>query len=181
MKWILVVLGILVAVLALVALVGALLPKEHVASRAARFRQPPESIWQAITDYEKFPSWRPGVKIVQRLPDRNGRLVWVEKAEYGPRAQQVPIEVVESRPPAGGSPGRLVTRIADPHLPFGGTWTYELVAASGTTTLRITENGEVYNPIFRFLSRFVFGHTATLEAYLKALGKKLGEEIRVEQ
>ncbi len=26
------------------------------------------------------------------------------------------------------------------------------------TSLRVTERGEVYNPGFRFLSRFVFGH-----------------------
>ena len=40
----------------------------------------------------------------------------------------------------------------------------------------ITENGEIYNPFFRFMARFVFGYTATMETYLKALGKKFGED-----
>ena len=31
---------------------------------------------------------------------------------------------------------------------------------------RITENGEVYNPLFRFVSRFVMGHTRTIDTYL---------------
>ncbi len=30
------------------------------------------------------------------------------------------------------------------------------------------------------LSRFVFGHTATLDAYLWALGRKYGEEVAPE-
>jgi hypothetical protein len=65
-----------------------------------------------------------------------------------------------------------VTRIADPDQPFGGTWTFELTRAGAGTRVTITERGEVYNPIFRFLSRFVFGHTATLESCLLALERK---------
>ena len=71
-------------------------------------------------------------------------------------------------------PRKLVTRIADPHLPFGGTWTYEIVAgAESGSTLTITENGEVYNPFFRFISRYVMGYTATMDRYLQALQTKL--------
>ena len=46
--------------------------------------------------------------------------------------------------------------------------------------MRITEDGEVYNPVFRFVSRAVMGHTAMLDAYLKALGKAVGQEARIE-
>jgi hypothetical protein len=41
-------------------------------------------------------------------------------------------------------------------------------------TLTITENGEVYNPLFRFVSRFIIGQTATMDGYIKALNAKLG-------
>ena len=44
--------------------------------------------------------------------------------------------------------------------------------ASGSR-LSITERGEVYNPIFRALSRFVFGYTGTIESCLEAAKKKL--------
>jgi hypothetical protein len=40
--------------------------------------------------------------------------------------------------------------------------------------LSITENGEVYNPAFRFVSRYIMGHAATVDAYLKAVAPKLG-------
>ena len=46
-------------------------------------------------------------------------------------------------------------------------WTYEIAPAPNGTTLTITEDGEVYNPIFRFMSRFVFGHEATMASYLE--------------
>lgn len=41
--------------------------------------------------------------------------------------------------------------------------------------LTITENGEVHNPLFRFVSRFIMGYAATIDACLKALRAKLGE------
>jgi hypothetical protein len=69
----------------------------------------------------------------------------------------------------------LVTRIADRSLPFGGKWTYELIPSGDSTTLRITEDGEVYNPLFRFVSRFVMGHHATIDQYLGDLARKFGE------
>ncbi len=83
-------------------------------------------------------------------------------------ARQFPYEAVESTPPR-----HLITRIADPKLPFGGTWTYEIVPAGNSCTLTITENGKVYNPLFRFVSRFLIGQTATMDGYLKALSTKL--------
>jgi hypothetical protein len=86
----------------------------------------------------------------------------------------IPLETVISQPPA-----KLVVRIADPKLPFGGTWTYEITPIATGSSLRIREDGEVYNPLFRFLSRFVFGQSTTIETYLKSLAKKFGESPQV--
>ena len=44
-----------------------------------------------------------------------------------------------------------------------------------TRRVTLTEAGEIYNPIFRFMARFVFGYSGTIEAYLKALHAKFGE------
>lgn len=46
-------------------------------------------------------------------------------------------------------------------------------AADGGTTLRITEDGEIYNPVFRFVSRFFMGYDRTAKTYLADAGKKL--------
>ncbi len=45
---------------------------------------------------------------------------------------------------------------------------------------RITEDGEVYNVIFRFMARFFFGYTATIEGYLRDLGHRFGELTVIE-
>jgi uncharacterized protein YndB with AHSA1/START domain len=89
---------------------------------------------------------------------------WKESGSNG----DITFELEETVPPS-----RLRTRIADPSLPFGGTWTYEVTPSGSGTRVRITEHGEVYNPVFRVLSRFVFGHTATLEEFLGNLERKL--------
>lgn len=76
--------------------------------------------------------------------------------------------VVQNLPPS-----RLVTRIVGESA-FGGTWTMEIAPLPKGSRLTITERGEVYNPIFRFLAKFVFGHTSTMDSFLAAAHKKLG-------
>lgn len=75
---------------------------------------------------------------------------------------------------ASDEPSRMVTRIIDEGMPFGGSWTYELREIEAGTDVRITENGVVYNPIFRFMSRFVMGHHGTLDAFLRNLTQEFG-------
>jgi hypothetical protein len=77
------------------------------------------------------------------------------------------VVVVESVPPV-----RFVTRIVD-ETAFGGTWTMEIAPTSSGSRLTITERGEVYNVIFRTLSRFVFGYTGTMESFLAAAQRKV--------
>ena len=68
----------------------------------------------------------------------------------------------------------MTARIADKDLPFGGSWDYTISPNAKGSTVTITENGEVYNPIFRVVSRFM-SNTATIDAYLSALAAKLGD------
>jgi hypothetical protein len=164
--WLLIILGVLVLLIVAVLAIGAMLPKDHVATRMARYNQSPEKIWEAITDASAMPAWRSGLKSVERLPDRDGKPAWIEKSDMG----DMPLEVTEWHPPQ-----HLVTRIADPNLPFGGTWTFEIAPDGAGATLRITERGEIYNVFFRFMARFVFGYSSTIETYLRDLGRKFGE------
>jgi uncharacterized protein YndB with AHSA1/START domain len=158
------VIAVLVAVVLAVVAAGFMLPVGHVASRSETFTQPPVQVFAALTDVESFPKWRSDVQAVNVLaagpPKR-----WREQGDNG----DITFEVVEAQPPS-----RLVSRIADTDLAFGGTWTYELVPEGSGTRLTITERGEVHNPVFRFMSRFVFGHTATMKQFLADLKKHLG-------
>jgi Polyketide cyclase / dehydrase and lipid transport len=170
MKSILWVVLFAVGTIVVVALIGWLLPRDHIAARMGRYQESPETIWAVITDVGAMPSWREGLKGVKKLPDRNGLAAHIEYTSMG----ELPLETVEMTPPR-----RLVVRIADAKLPFGGAWTYEISPAAGGATLRITENGFVSNPIFRFLSRFVFGYTGEIDKYLRSLSKKFGEAPQI--
>jgi hypothetical protein len=172
MKWLLFAGAVVVGVVVLVCLIGVLIPKKHTATRMARFNESPEVIWQTITDYEKFPQWRSNVTRVEPMPSTNG---WPAHREWDDHGNVLPMETAEFDPPR-----RLVGRIADPSLPFGGTWTMEISKAAGGSTMRITEDGEIRSPVFRFVSRFFLGYTATMDTYLKDLGRKFGESVQPE-
>ncbi len=172
LKAVLVLLGLMLLVLVAIVCVGAMLPKSHTVRMEAHYARPADAVWDAITDYRKFPEWRGDVRAVEAMAPVNGQPAWRERTTNG----DILYEVAESQPPR-----RLVTRIADPKLPFGGTWTYVLTPDPTGCTLDITENGEVYNPLFRFISRYVMGQTATMDRYLRALGRKFGEQIATQE
>jgi uncharacterized protein YndB with AHSA1/START domain len=168
MKWLLIILGGLAVVVAVVFAIGAMLPREHVASTRAIVNAPPDSVWNALTTVSDFPRWRGDVSKVEQLPPRGAHRAWREDGRYGTMAY----EEVESVPPK-----RLEVRVADEGQQFGGTWTYDLQPKGDRTQVTITENGFVNNALFRFMSRYVFGHHASQEAYLRALGRKFGQDI----
>jgi uncharacterized protein YndB with AHSA1/START domain len=166
MKWLLYILAALVGLVALVAAIGAMLPKEHTASRNMRFRPQPAALFAVVSDFAKYPEWRTGVTRVDvDGPVRQGALI----REEGPNGP-IPYRLEVFEPPS-----KIVMRIADPSLAFGGTWTLEVFQNDSGSELVITENGEVYNPIFRFLSKFFFSPTETMDQYLADLKRKLGE------
>jgi uncharacterized protein YndB with AHSA1/START domain len=166
MRYVLMVAGGLALVVLVVLLVGWTLPVAHRATREATYRATPGQVFRLITDVKSFPQWRPSVKEVEVLPPVDGRSQFREIGKDGSILYQI-----DSIAPNE----YLVTRIADRSLPFGGKWTYQLTPSGDSTTLRITEDGEVYNPIFRFVSRFVFGHTATMDRYLSDMGRRVGQ------
>ncbi len=146
-----------------IAGIGSLLPQGHTASQQVTLGAPPPGVFSTIADVSRYPEWRRDVSRVEVLGE--SPLRWREHSG----GDVITFERIESKPPS-----LMQVRIADPDLPFGGTWTYELQPADRGTRLVITERGEVYNPVFRFLSKFVFGHTATLERFSEALRARLG-------
>lgn len=143
MKWLLRLLAALIAFVVSLTLVGYSLPVEHVASRSTEINAPPEKVFALVSDLENYGSW------------------W-------PEGTETRVAVVESVPTS-----RFVTKIDEPDAPFGGTWTMEIVPTAAGSRLTITERGEIYNPVFRALARFVFGYESTMEGCLAAAQRKL--------
>jgi hypothetical protein len=168
MKYVLLGFGVVVLLVTGVALIGSLLPKRHVATRSAVIQATPERLFALISGSQE---WRPEVKSCE-LIEQDGRHFQRETSRWG---ETVLYELEGSRPPLA-----IVRRIATENLPYGGKWSFTLKPDDSGTRVRISEDGEVYNPIFRFVSRFMMGHTAMLDAYLKALGKAVGQDVRIE-
>jgi len=70
---------------------------------------------------------------------------------------------------------QIVTRIVDQDLGYSGSWTIDFEGEKSGTRVRIAENGEVSNVVFRFMSHYVFGHNSTIDAHLTTLAKHYGE------
>ena len=171
MKRLLILLSIPAAAICLVAGVGLLLPVEHVATTSASFPVPAERVYDVISDIQGQVTWRRSVDRVEELQSSSGRRAWRELGAGGP----VPMELVESDPPR-----RWVAAIISEGMPFGGTWSLEIDPTPEGARLTITEAGEVYNVIFRALSRYVIGHHRTMTHYLEDLGGHFGVEVEVE-
>lgn len=169
MKWVLLSVAVVVLLLAAMLVVGLLLPRDHVAGTTAHINAPPDSVWQVLAEVREYPRWRPNVKSVDVLSSE-GALRWREHTSDGIITFERSEEV---------RPRRLVGRISDESLPFGGTWTYELDPEANGTRLTITERGDVTNPFFRFMARFVFGYHGTQEDFLRALGRRFGHEVTI--
>jgi hypothetical protein len=139
MKWMMIGLALIVGLVVVVAVAGALMPREHVASRTLRVRRAPAEVWPVIT-----------------------RLT---------AASSVPVDILEQDPPH-----RLVSRVKETEKNFGGTWTIVIAPVPDGSTLTITEDGWVANPIFRFVSRVVIGHHSTMDGLLTQVAKTFNEE-----
>jgi len=168
MKFALIVVGAVVLLVVGAVAIGALLPKRHLVTRTARFKANPEKLFALIAGNQ---DWRPDVKNCEMITDGGKEF----QRETSKRGETILYELEESRPPLA-----IQRRIATENLPYGGSWSFELEPEDGETRVRITEDGEVYNPFFRFVSRFVIGQTATLDAYLAAMGKAVGENVKIE-
>ncbi len=164
MRWALIVIGVLIGLLVLPVLIGALLPRAHHATRTVRYPHPPEIVYATIADFQGHPAWRTDLIAVERLADRDGRAVWKEVHRGG---DQMTLVIESSEPPR-----RMVTRIVDNRM-FGGSWTWEVVPADDGCALTITEDGEIYNPLFRFVARFFLGYHAAMDRLQAELAEHL--------
>jgi uncharacterized protein YndB with AHSA1/START domain len=165
---ILVVIGFVVLV---ISLIGWRLPPQHSATRSIVLHKTPDTVYAATRDFAATPKWRADVRAVTVTTGPDGRVRFREDGKHG----SVNYELEEDAPGQ-----RMVTRITDTDLGYSGKWTYVFTPEGSNTRVAITEDGVVSNVIFRFLSRYAFGHTATLDAYLKSLGQHFGEVVTPE-
>ena len=149
----------------LVVLYGYSLPKAHSVSRAIDLPADPQRVFDAISRFSNYPTWRSSVSRVDLQADSNGKARFIEHS-----GRDAILYEVEFR----DSPHRLVIRIADPSLPYGGTWTHEVMDSELGSQLRTTEDGLIFNPLFRVVSRHFIGYTKTIDEFHADVAKLFG-------
>jgi hypothetical protein len=155
----------LAGLILLVCLVGALLPRDHVAAAEAEMPAPLERVAAMVRAVEAYPAWRGGLKRVEIAGRDGGELRFVEHGKDGILAFRLAEE----------APGtRFRSTIDDPKLPFGGFWIIALAPAGEGTLVRIEEHGFVHNVLFRFVSTLILGHDRTMRAWLADMARALG-------
>lgn len=164
--------GSLLIVIGAVCVIGAILPRDHVATASIVVPMTTEDVERVIRHVRDIPSWRRSVNKIDVLDGaEDAPTKWIEHS--GRDALTLALVRTE--------PARLIeTRIDDKGLPFGGTWTIELSPAAPThlapnrTTVRITERGFIKPPPFRFIARFFMGYHGSIKSYLTDLGNQCG-------
>ncbi|UOG41264.1 LIC10604 family protein [Leptospira noguchii] len=155
--------GFLVLLVLMIYAVGASLPIEHSVSMERIYKVSPENVYSSIHDFKQYPSWRQNVKEVEEITSTS----WKETDAHD---DVITFAFIQDRKNTF-----LESKIMDEDKPFGGSWTFELSSVPEGTKLKITENGKVYSPVFRFFSKFVFGHSATIKEYLGFMDQRIQE------
>jgi polyketide cyclase/dehydrase/lipid transport protein len=162
--WLIWIVAGLAGLVLLVCLIGAMLPRDHVAAAEAELPVPLTRVAAMVRAVEAYPEWRGGLKRVEIIGREGGELRFVEHGKDG----RIAFRLAEEAPGT-----RFRSAIDDPKLPFGGHWLIALAPAGEGTKVRIEEHGFVRNVLFRFVSALVLGHDRTMKAWLADLERAL--------
>lgn len=153
---------------ALAFLAGAALPAEHRTTARQSFDRAPEAVWRVLTDLEGMPSWRSDLVRIERLPEADGRMTWLEIG----RGEDQVMELTESDPPR-----RLVIHRREDGRPGLPERVVQLRATINGTLVTVTERAQVGNPLARVLVRLGAGESPA-DRLLADLHDRLGTTRR---
>lgn len=133
--------------------IGRSMPVEHTVSLVRNFKASPETVYTLIKNFKEYPEWRKNISI-----EPTSDTSWRELDAHGDKMTYAFIQDKKN--------SLIESKIMDEDKPFGGSWVFVIHATKEGSELMITENGKVYPPLFRFLVKYVFGHTSTMKSYL---------------
>ena len=164
----------LVFIFLTVAGVGTSIPIWHSTKCGADVAAPAAALFAAIADDGSSASWRPELQSVTLVSGSGPTSVWREKYKSGQ------VLTLQTSSQSFGSIEQVVRTIPfDPGLGFDGIWVFDVGKSGqqhGQTRVAINEEGHIYNPVFRFLTKYVFGYEGSIRSYLSDLGAKFGEQ-----
>lgn len=148
-------------------LVGGRLPPVSRVGAETSFPASAEAVWTVLTDLDDMPAWRGDVSALERLPERDGAVRWLEVGRRG----RIAYQRVEADPPA-----RLVVR--EERGALAAQWTYRITPTDRGIALAVVVERPVPGP-FRRLAAAVFrpGRSA-VDGFIADLSARLAARRR---
>jgi hypothetical protein len=147
---------------------GYTIPVQHTAIASEHYDKTAPEVWSAIIQHEKYPEWHEDVYAIKELPTKVGYQSWKEVDADG---NTVPFIILEHSPNV-----QLTIQTDDKTMDINYKRTYDLIPDTTHlekgTTLKITENGEIHNFLFRVITHFFSGHSGDIDTFLRSLKNK---------
>ena len=160
--------AVLLAPIGTAYVVGAGLPREHVARSTAAINARCPVLFSALNDVAHYPSWWRGVQSSEVLPTDDGH------ARF---AMTMHGDAVAYRVLANEPPRQRVTQIDQTDLGYGGTWTVTFEPGGAGCTVTVTENGFVGPPLMRAFARAFMDPHGNIDELLRSLGDLARQEV----
>ncbi len=152
----------ILAVVALIFIVGLFIPKQREFVKQSEFKSPPEKVFEVVTDFKNQVSWRGDVQEIKVI-DSN---TWTETPKRGTPITFKIKRQVENK--------LLEIEIIEPKS-FNGYWVGTFEPTPSGTKVIFKEVVVIENPFFRALSSIFVDLEKTMEIYMNNLTTKLGE------
>ncbi len=157
-----------VAAVAVMAMVGASMTKQHTVTRSMSFAASPEKVWSALMSIRQLPYDRSELTAL----DQGASTRPPESIEVV--GTPVAISFDTFRPPHD-----FTVRTVDPDLPYTGSWTFVLTLEErDLTRLTVTEEAEVHGRLLRFFVRTFGLDDSIVEGIFRAVKRKIIEGSR---
>ena len=166
MKILVAIVGALLALFGAAYVFGLTIPATQKHTRTITLKQPPEAVFKVVADVQNMPKWNQSVEKVEPLPPIDGKEATRQTFKGN---LQMTIVTRESNPPH-----HLVRSMGDADGPFVGSWIYAISPARNGSTVALTEESQVKNPITRLMMK-VFGPTRYIDEHLRDLASHFGE------
>lgn len=169
--WTWILLGLIVALIAIPNAVGMFLGPDFDATVEMEIPRSPTEVWAALNDIENNPcsSMRKGTEMLSApgeapvfLEDIGSTTLRIETTEW-----------VE--------PTRIVREVSDQATPMTATWAVDVEASGSGSRVRVhattrLPNGTWHMPMFRFMLTVSGGQEKQVRGYLEGIARSLGTE-----
>ena len=145
--------------------------EQYEVSSMAYYNCDIKKLWGLVTDFPNQSTWRTGIIKVEKISDMSGRNIW---KEFNSNGQVMKIETSEYSPVR-----RLVRRLINENEDGEIIWIYDFAEVGEVSTLTVSEQGKLLNPILKLISKFNSSKTKVLNMYFQDIANELKVSLKI--